>query len=202
MLLSEQEIATRMASEDSSKRLVISPLISARHQFGPSSIDVRLGTDFSTLKTANLSHIDTTQRPEKLKEQVGLYTETIRLAPTEIYHLHPGEFVLATTLEFIRLPSDLAARIEGRSSWGRLGLLVHATAGYVDPGFSGVLTFELLNSGYLPIALRPGLRIGQICFFGMQGRTLLPYGNKEFRKYQGAMSVQASRLADDPEIGH
>jgi dCTP deaminase len=152
-------------------------------------------------KRPRLTHIDTSLPQAELDQLVERYTKKIRLAAGQPYHPHPGEFVLGTTLEFIKLPPDLAGRIEGRSSWGRLGLLLHATAGYIDSGFAGVLTFELLNAGRLPIALKPGLRAGQICFFKMSESSLIPYGNKALSKYAGATTVQVSRLARDPEIG-
>ena len=107
---------------------------------------------------------------------------------------------MASTLEFFRLPDDLAGRIEGRSSWGRNGLLVHATAGFVDPGFAGVLTFELSNAGRLPIKLIPGLRIGQVCLFQMSGRALIPYSAKQGAKYFEATTLEASKADFDPEV--
>jgi dCTP deaminase len=159
MLLSETEIARRLLDPDERNRLIVTPIIDAREQFGPSSLDVRLGTDFRRLENINRSQV-------ALNEQFGneeeAYTKRVVLSAEQRFYLHPGEFVLASTLEYFRLPDNLAARIEGRSSWGRLGLLVHATAGFVDPGFAGSLTFELSNAGRLPIELRPGLRIGQI----------------------------------------
>jgi dCTP deaminase len=201
MLLSELEIAERLASSDESRRLIVSPIINGAHQIGPSSLDVRLGTDFSTLESNNLPYIDVFSDKSKVEQEIAEYTKKVRLKANGQYYLHPGEFVLATTLEFIRLPPDLAGRIEGRSSWGRVGLVVHSTAGYIDPGFKGFLTFELLNSGRVPIALKPGLRIGQICFFRMSQPTKIPYGTKRLSKYQGAMGVEMSKLAQDPEVG-
>ena len=189
MLLSELEVAERLLTTDESKRLVITPIISARDQLGPSSVDVRLGTDFGLLENSNLSHIDTALTPEKLEEQVDVYTRRIRVSPDQQFHLHPGEFVLALTL-IPQTATDLAGRIEGRSSWGRLGLLVHATAGYIDPGFSGVLTFELSNAGRLPIALKPGLRIGQVCFFRMSQPTKVPYGARDSRNIQARLAFR------------
>jgi len=109
--------------------------------------------------------------------------------------MHPGEFVLASTLEYFRLPRDLAGRLEGRSSLGRLGLQVHATAGFVDPGFHGNLTFELINSGSLPVRIAPGFRLGQMCFFPVQN-VQVPYEGK----YAGSISAEASRIEEDSEI--
>ncbi|MBZ5679020.1 MAG: dCTP deaminase [Acidobacteriia bacterium] len=199
MLLSDIDIAKRLVDPDPHKRLVVTPIISAKEQFGPSSLDVRLSTDFQRLENMNRSHIDLNERPAA-DEKVYREGKRIILAANESFFLHPDEFVLASTLEFFRLPGDLAGRIEGRSSWGRQGLLVHATAGFVDPGFAGVLTFELSNAGRLPIKLTPGLRIGQVCFFQMLTRSLVPYYAKHGAKYFEATTVETSKAAYDPEI--
>src|SRR5271166_6103836 len=145
----------------------------------------------------NRSHIPT---GKELAEDEKAYRERVILAAKESVYLHPGEFVLASTLEWFRLPDDLAGRIEGRSSWRRRGLLVHATAGFVDPGFAGVLTFELSNAGRLPIKLTPGLRIGQVCFFGMSTPSLIPYAKKHKAKYFEATSLETSKAGLDPEV--
>jgi|SRR5271157_4280726 len=196
MLLSDINIAKRLVHPDPLKKLVITPIISAKAQFGPSSLDVRLSTDFHRLENMNRSHL--AARGPKPEEKA--YMERVILAASESFYLHPGEFVLASTLEYFRLPYDLAARIEGRSSWGRRGLLVHATAGFVDPGFAGVLTFELSNAGRLPIELIPGLRIGQVCFFEMSTPSLIPYPKKHEAKYFEATSLEASKAGLDPEV--
>jgi len=197
MLLSEIEIARRLVDLDESNRLTVTPILDAKEQFGPSSIDVRLGTDFRRLENINRSQVALN---EGFHNEEEAYTKRVLLSADQRFYLHPGEFVLASTLEYFKLPDNLAARIEGRSSWGRLGLLVHATAGFVDPGFAGALTFELSNAGRLPIELRPGLRIGQICFFSMSRRSLIPYGAKHRAKYWGATGLQISRAHTDPEV--
>jgi dCTP deaminase len=199
MLLSDIDIAKRLVDPVLQRRLVVTPIISAREQFGPSSLDVRLSTDFQRLENMNRSHIDLNERPAA-EEKVYREGKRIILAANESFYLHPDEFVLASTLEFFRLPDDLAGRIEGRSSWGRHGLLVHATAGFVDPGFAGVLTFELSNAGRLPIKLTPGLRIGQVCFFQMSSRSLVPYYAKHLAKYFEATTVETSKAGYDPEV--
>ena len=107
--------------------------------------------------------------------------------------------MLGSTLEYFRFPDNLAGRIEGRSSWGRLGLLVHATAGFVDPGYAGALTLELSNVGRLPIELKPGLRLAQVCFFEMSTPSLIPYDKKHGAKY-GSPGVRGSRAHADPEM--
>jgi dCTP deaminase len=195
MLLSDIDIAKRLVHPDPEKRLLVTPIISAREQLGPSSLDVRLSTDFQRLENMNRSHLALGKRPDQ-----EAYAERVILAANESFYLHPGEFVLASTLEWFRIPRDLAARIEGRSSWGRRGLVVHATAGFVDPGFGGVLTFELSNSGRLPIQLVPGLRIGQVCFFHMSSPSLIPYPLKHQAKYHEATSLEGSKADLDAEV--
>jgi dCTP deaminase len=195
MLLSDIDIAKRLVDPDPSRRLLITPIVNAQQQFGPSSLDVRLSTDFQYLLELNVSHIPASgwlpNRP---------YGRKLNLAANESFFLHPGEFVLASTLEWLRLPDDLAGRIEGRSSLGRQGLLVHATAGFVDPGFAGVLTFELSNAGRIPIELKVGTRIGQVCFFEMTSRSLIPYPKKHNAKYYEATGVETSKAGVDPEV--
>ena len=196
MLLSDIDIAKRLVDPDPLRRLVVTPIIRARDQFGPSSLDVRLSTDFQRLENMNREHIDLDEHQRPVNQEA----RKVILEANDSFFLHPGEFVLASTLEFFRLPDDLAGRIEGRSSWGRLGLLVHATAGFVDPGFAGVLTFELSNAGRLPIKLTPGLRIGQVCFFQMSSRSLIPYPAKHRVKYFEATALETSKAQSDPEV--
>jgi dCTP deaminase len=128
---------------------------------------------------------------------VERYLQSVDVRFNEKFFLHPGEFVLASTLEFIRVPADLACRIEGRSSWGRMGLLVHATAGFVDPGYSGSLTFELYNAGRLPIELRPGMRMAQLCFLHLDGIPWLPYNKRPGSKYSNSLFAEGSRIWQD-----
>ena len=199
MILNEVEIIQRMVCEDEHKRITITPLIDSKQQFGPSSVDLRLGTDFKIIRTTGLTHLDPLKQKEEISLDVIKYTETIEITPGEQFVLHPGDFALASTLEYIVLPNDVAARIEGRSTWGRLGLEVHATAGFVDPGFAGALTFELQNSGKVPIPLYAGVRIGQLCFFAMSEPSKLPYQNKKFTKYSKGIGTVTSRYFDDPE---
>jgi dCTP deaminase len=203
MLLSDIDIAKRLVDPNPLARLVITPIISAREQFGPSSLDVRLSTDFYRLENINRPYLavgEQSSAGQTANTTQKAYIERVILAAGEPFYLHPGEFVLASTLEWFRLPDDLAGRIEGRSSWGRRGLLVHATAGFVDPGFAGVLTFELSNAGRLPIELKPGLRIGQVCFFQMLSRSLIPYSKKHYKKYFEATTLETSKADIDPEV--
>lgn len=198
MILNEEQILERLFHPDPDKRIIITPLINPEEQFGPTSVDLRLGTDFQIIKTPNVTHLDVIKDPAELNKEMAKYRTNIKVAPNEPFVLHPGEFALASTLEYIKVPLDLAARLEGRSTWGRLGLLIHATAGFVDPGFAGALTFELANVGQVPMPLYPGVRISQICFFLSQ-QTKLPYADKKYSKYSGKTTTAGSAYFKDPE---
>lgn len=197
MILNEEQILERMVDPDPSRRIIITPLINPEEQFGPTSVDLRLGTDFQVIKRPNITHLDFINDPKEISRNLARYTTPVKVGATEPFVLHPGEFALASTLEYIRVPLDLAARLEGRSTWGRLGLLIHATAGFVDPGFSGALTFELSNIGQVPMPLYPGVRISQICFFESK-KTKLPY-EKKYSKYSGKTTTACSAYFKDPE---
>jgi len=198
-ILNEYQIVKRMVSNDEGKRIIITPLINSRQQFGPNSIDLRLGTDFKIIKTSGLTHLNPLKNKDDIIMDIIKYTESIEITPGDEFILHPRDFVLASTLEYIVLPDDIAARIEGRSTWARLGLEVHATAGFVDPGFRGALTFELQNCGKVPIPLHAGIRIGQLCFFEMSEPSNLPYHKKEFTKYSKGIGTVISKYFNDPE---
>lgn len=152
-----------------SGELVVTPLFNGLRQIGSSSIDVRLGTEFRYIKTSKQTHFDLSLPIDQLLAQVEQYSEIVRIRPMESFILHPHDFVLASTLEYLVIPPRLTARLEGRSTWGRVGLQVHSTAGFVDPGFEGSLTFELHNMGKLALPLFPGIRIGQLSFHMMTG---------------------------------
>mgnify|MGYP003413544932 CR=1 FL=1 len=124
----------------------------------PASVDVRLGTEFRVMRNSRLTHIDPFEPQDKLMD-------TVMVPDGEPFVLHPGEFVLGSTFERVTLGSAVAARLEGKSSLGRLGLLTHSTAGFIDPGFSGHVTLELSNMATLPVKLWPGMKFGQLCFF-------------------------------------
>lgn len=198
MLLSDRQILERLVATDESC-IFVSPLVNPGSQLGPSSLDVRLGTELISVRTVASTHIDLSAVREELMLQISDYSKRVRIEPSGKFVLHPGEFALAHTLEFVRLPSDIAARLEGRSSFGRMGLQVHATAGFVDPGFEGALTFELMNSGKLPVVLKPGLRLGQLCFFAVDG-VEIPYMHKRHSKYGGKLGVEHAKIYEDPEI--
>ena len=153
----------------------------------PSSIDVRLDRFFRLFDNHKYAFIDPSEQQDEL-------TRLIEVDPTEPFILHPGEFVLGSTYEFVTLPDDVAARLEGKSSRGRLGLLTHSTAGFVDPGFRGHVTLELSNVATLPIKLWPGMKIGQLCFFKLTSPSEHPYGSEKYSsRYQGQRGPTASR---------
>jgi dCTP deaminase len=153
----------------------------------PSSIDVRLDKFFRLFDNHKYPVIDPSQDQPDL-------TRLVEVEPNDGFVLHPGEFVLGSTLETVTLPDDLAARVEGKSSLGRLGLMTHATAGFVDPGFSGHVTLELSNVATLPIILWPGMKIGQLCFFRLSSPAENPYGSAKYGShYQGQRGPTASR---------
>jgi dCTP deaminase len=153
----------------------------------PSSIDVRLDRFFRLFDNHKYAFIDPAEQQDEL-------TRLIEVDPAEPFILHPGEFVLGSTYEFVTLPDDVAARLEGKSSLGRLGLLTHSTAGFVDPGFKGHVTLELSNVATLPIKLWPGMKIGQLCFFKLTSASEHPYGSEKYSsRYQGQRGPTASR---------
>jgi dCTP deaminase len=180
------------------KRLVVTPLLHA-NQIGSTSIDIRLGFEFGVFNVFRHTHLDPFQDESVIEAQVLDYVKKVNVSPMEAYILHPEEFVLAATLESFRLPGDLAGRLEGRSTWGRLGLQVHSTAGFVDPGFEGKLTFELRNVGKGALSLFPGVRIGQICFYSTK-QTLIPYTKKEGAKYHDQLGIARSKFYQDWEF--
>jgi dCTP deaminase len=167
-------------------RIVIDPFDEALVQ--PSSVDVRVDRTFRVFHNARQPYIDVRKPMDDL-------TELITVEEEEAFVLHPGEFVLGQTLERVRLPDDLVARLEGKSSLGRLGLLIHSTAGFVDPGFEGNLTLELSNVANLPITLYYAMPIGQISFMRMDRPVERPYGSAGARsKYQGQREPTPSRF--------
>jgi len=181
VLLSDRDLRAQLDAG----RIVLDPYDPALIQ--PSSIDVRLDRYFRLFDNHKYPHID------PALEQPDL-TRLVEVDDDEAFVLHPGEFVLASTVELVGLPDDIAARVEGKSSLGRLGLLTHATAGFVDPGFSGHVTLELSNVATLPIKLWPGMKIGQLCFFQLSSPAEHPYGTRQRGShYQGQRGPTASR---------
>lgn len=155
----------------------------------PSSMDVLLGNHFRVFRNHGATCIDP-RSPQRMTEEIIMEGDLP-------FILHPGEFVLGTTLEHITLPADTVSRLEGKSSLGRLGLLIHSTAGYIDPGFSGQITLEISNIANLPIKLYPGMRIGQLSFHALTEPSEKPYGSAGVGKYQGQTGATESRSASD-----
>lgn len=153
----------------------------------PSSIDVRLDKFFRVFNNSRYTHIDP-------KQEMPDLTSLVEVEDGDAFVLHPGEFVLGATLEKFTLPNDLAGRLEGKSSLGRLGLLTHSTAGFIDPGFSGHITLELSNVANLPITLWPGMKVGQLAIFNMSSPADVPYGSGALgSKYQGQRGPTPSK---------
>jgi dCTP deaminase len=199
MLLNERQIFERLTTDDPKKRLVITPIIDAKEQFQPSSFDLRLGVEFRTIKISKFEFLDILKEKKEAILEIKKYIEDYRIPHDGKFVLHPGAFVLGCTLEYIKMPVDLAGRLEGKSTWGRVGLEVHSTAGYVDPGFGGCLTFELQNSGKVPIPLYPGIRVAQICFSEIQ-ETYIPYAKKSTASYYGRAGLIDSKYYNLKEL--
>ena len=181
MLLSDGDLRKELEAA----RLVLDPWDPSMLQ--PSSIDVRLDRFFRVFQNSRYTHIDPRERQDEL-------TTVVEPADDEPFVLHPGEFVLGSTFERVGLPDDLAGRLEGKSSLGRLGLLTHSTAGFIDPGFTGHITLELSNVANLPIILWPGMKIGQLCLFRLSSPAENPYGSAAAgSRYQGQRGPTQSR---------
>jgi len=181
MLLSDRDIREQVESG----RVRVEPFDTGMIQ--PSSVDVRLDRFFRVFENHKYSVIDPSV-------EQGELTREVVVAPNEFFILHPGEFVLASTYEVISLPDDIAGRLEGKSSLGRLGLLTHSTAGFIDPGFSGHITLELSNVANLPVKLFPGMKIGQLCLIKLSSPAEHPYGSALYgSRYQGQRGPTPSR---------
>jgi dCTP deaminase len=181
MLLSDRDLRAELTSG----RLVLDPRDEDMLQ--PSSIDVRLDRMFRVFNNTRYTHID----PSIQQDELTTLVETDQDTP---FVLHPGEFVLGSTFESVTLPDDLAGRLEGKSSLGRLGLLTHSTAGFIDPGFSGHITLELSNVANLPIILWAGMKIGQLCLFRLSSPAEHPYGSaRAGSRYQHQRGPTPSR---------
>jgi dCTP deaminase len=181
VLLSDRDIRAEIDRE----RVVLDPFDPAMIQ--PSSVDVRLDRYFRVFENHRYPHIDPAEDQPDL-------TRPVEPTGEDPFILHPGEFVLGSSYEVITLPDDIAARLEGKSSLGRLGLLTHSTAGFIDPGFSGHVTLELSNVATLPIKLWPGMKIGQLCFFQLSSPSDHPYGSAQYgSRYQGQRGPTPSR---------
>lgn len=185
MILSDADIRKQIAAG----RIEIEPFDESCVQ--PSSVDLHVDARFRVFANSRYPYIDVrTEMPD--------LTELVEVTGDEPFILHPGEFVLGATMERVRIPDDLVARLEGKSSLGRLGLLIHSTAGYVDPGWDGYLTLELSNVANLPITIYAGMKIGQISFFRLSTPAEVPYGTRATgSKYQGQAGPTASRFFEE-----
>ena len=189
MILSDRDIKARLEKGD----LVVDPITDWDLQLQPASLDVRLGTEFAMYQLPHLPCID--PRDKKILMRLPCRLSFRRVSPLLFC---PGEFALAHTAEYIKIPSDLVARVEGRSSLGRLAIVVHATAGF-DPGFEGTITLELSNLGRAAVKLYPGMRIGQLVFHTMTSPAERPYGSGRGSKYQGQRGAVPSRSGQDKD---
>jgi len=181
MLLSDRDLRAELAAG----RFRLDPYDDSLMQ--PASIDVRLDRWFRVFRNARYTHIDPALQQDDL-------TELVEPTGEEPFVLHPGEFVLGSTLEMITLADHLAARLEGKSSLGRLGLVTHSTAGFIDPGFSGHVTLELSNLANLPVTLWPGMKIGQVCVFRLSTPAQHSYGSSVYgSRYQNQRGPTPSR---------
>jgi dCTP deaminase len=185
MILSDRDIRARLAKGD----LKIGPLEDEQLQIQPASVDVRLSDEFIVYRPSQVLCLDP-REPSSLSAAA----ERIVVPPERGFILHPGEFALGSTIEAVAIPPDLVATVDGRSSIGRLAVVVHATAGFIDPGFQGQVTLELSNIGPLPVRLYPGMRVAQIVLHELSSAAERPYGPDRGSSYQGQRGPQASRI--------
>jgi dCTP deaminase len=191
MILSDREIRRRLETGD----LEIEPLEDPELQIQPASVDLRLGREFLEFRRTNIACIH--PRDER---EVDEYVEETVVEEGDDFVLHPGDFVLGTTRERVAIPPDLIAHVQGRSSMGRLAVVIHATAGIIDPGYRGQITLELSNLGNAPVALTPGMRISQVIMTRLTSEAERPYGSGRGSKYQDQSGPQASRIGGDDEF--
>jgi dCTP deaminase len=192
MILSDADIRRRLTDGD----LVVEPIADPELQIQPASIDLRLGREFLEFQRTNIPCI----HPNS-EQEVDEYVEETYVEEGEEFILHPGDFVLGTTKERIEVPPDLLGTVQGRSSLGRLAIVIHATAGIIDPGYRGQITLELSNLGTAPVALSPDMRISQVIFTELKTPAESPYGRERGSKYQDQTGPQASRIQVDDEFG-
>ncbi len=190
MILSDRDIIAKI---DSGEITIESPHKNWREQIGASSMDMRLGKYFKVYEHGKHPVLD----PKKMTDSSGL-ARLIEIPENEPFIVQPGEFALGVTLEKVSLPDDIVARVEGRSSLGRLGIIIHSTAGFVDAGFAGTITLEITNINRMPVALHPGMRVCQLAFEPMSSPALVPYSKKKTSKYQDQVFPQESKIYTDP----
>lgn len=190
-MLSDRELTDRIAKGE----IQIDPFLDPELQIQPASIDLRLGHEFLTFNYTQTALID----PMDPTTFDGL-TTLVKLDDTQRFIVHPGEFVLGTTLEWLAIPTDLVGQLDGRSSLGRLGIIIHSTAGFIDPGFQGNVTLEISNLGNIAVALYPRMRVCQLSFEELSSAASQPYSSARRSKYQGQQLPTISRIFDDPEF--
>ena len=188
MVLSDRDIKKALASG----WIKISPKPNLAEQLGSCMIDLRLGTVYRVFNHSKTPYIDP-QNPKTLKD----ITTEVRVKGGDSFTLHPGEFILAVTREYIEMPDDLTGRLEGRSSIGRLGVVVHSTAANIECGFRGNITLELANMGRIPVMLYPGMRICSLSFEELSSPALVPYYKKKSAKYVGQKAPETSKIAEE-----
>lgn len=192
-ILTHESIESAMQREDLGKRLIITPLLSPKKQVTEASVDVRLGNEFILTRKRTFPSLDIAER-ERVRSRIGVYQERVRIEFHEQFVLHPHQLVLGSTLEYLKLPDDMGAYLTGRSSWGRLGLVIE-TAAFIAPHFRGCVTLELVNVGEVPLILYPGVRIAQIVFHTTQGEA------NYHGRYVCPTGPQFSRVHEDEDIG-
>lgn len=188
MILSDRDIKKAIAAG----RIKIKPKPDYAEQLGSCMIDLRLGNVYRVFNHSKTPYLD----PQDPKTLVGVTTE-IKIKDTEPFTLHPGEFILAMTKEYIEMPDDMTGRLEGRSSIGRLGVVVHSTAANIECGFRGNITLELANMGRIPVMLYPGMRICSLSFEELTSPAEVPYYKKKGAKYVGQKSPEASKIGQE-----
>lgn len=188
MILSDRDIKKALRSG----KIIIKPAVDLKTQLGSCSLDLRLGNIYQVFNHSRTPYLDP-QTPDTLK---GVTSE-ISVKDSEAFTLHPGEFILAITKEAIAMPDDLVGRLEGRSSIGRMGVVVHSTAATIDAGFRGQITLELANMGRIPVMLYPGMRICSISFEELTSPAEVPYFKKKGAKYAGQKKPEASKIAEE-----
>ena len=185
MVLSDRDIKSALAS----KKIIITPAVDFETQLGSCMVDLKLGNTFRVFKHSSTPFLDP-KNPQTLSN----VTSEITIPDTEAFVLHPGEFALAVTKEYIQMPDDLTATLEGRSSIGRLGVVVHSTAANIECGFRGNITLELANMGRIPVLLYPGMRICAVSFQQLSSPAEVPYFKKKSAKYVGQKNPEPSRI--------
>ncbi len=204
VILSDRDIKARLKKGD----LKVEPIENLDTQVGPASLDLRLGDRIRVFKYSDHSVIDPMNFDDKLKYtqetrqgvRIEQHEYTDLYIGTKPFIIHPHDFILGSTLEKIRLPYDLGAKLEGRSSLGRLGLVVHSTAGWVDPGFEGHITLEITNIGKVPVKVYPGMRVAQLVFEILSSPSEIPYDKRKQSKYKSELGATESRIGQDAEF--